>query len=135
MRPRTWPLTSCQKPRIYTSDSAARELNYEVQKVGATFALVSLVVIATNPNAALLELEQKEMELTTRLCGPGDEQALSLVHQATILETYAGITDGGDVIKYVTTELSVTDFTRIVASDRVCAWCSTNFTRTDWVRG
>ncbi len=34
------------------------------------------------------------MEFSTRLCKPGDEQALSLVGQATILETYAGIGDG-----------------------------------------
>jgi hypothetical protein len=34
------------------------------------------------------------MEFSTRLCKPGDEQALSLVGQATILETYAGIGNG-----------------------------------------
>jgi hypothetical protein len=42
------------------------------------------------------------MNFSTRVCGPGDEQALSLVGQGTILETYAGITDGDDLIKYVT---------------------------------
>jgi hypothetical protein len=40
--------------------------------------------------------ERKDMEFTTRVCRPGDEQALSLVAEATILETYAGITDGRD---------------------------------------
>jgi diamine N-acetyltransferase len=64
----------------------------------------------------------EEMEFTTRLCGPGDAQALSLLAQATILETYAGITDGDDLIKYVAAELTVADFTRLEASDRVRAW-------------
>ena len=62
------------------------------------------------------------MEFTTRLCQASDAQALSLVAQATILETYAGITDGDDLIKYVTAESSVADFSRIVASDRMRAW-------------
>jgi diamine N-acetyltransferase len=62
------------------------------------------------------------MEFATRLCRPGDEQALSLVGQATILETYAGITDGDDLVKYANAELSVADFSRIVASDHMRAW-------------
>jgi diamine N-acetyltransferase len=62
------------------------------------------------------------MEFTTRLCGPGDETALSLVAQATILETYAGITEGADLITYVTSELSVADLARMLAEERVRAW-------------
>jgi diamine N-acetyltransferase len=62
------------------------------------------------------------MEFATRVCRPGDAPALSLVAQATILETYAGITDGEDLIKYVNAELTVADFRRIVASDRMRAW-------------
>jgi ribosomal protein S18 acetylase RimI-like enzyme len=118
----------CEKPRIYTADGAVRELQQEVQKPGATTAFVLLVMIVAEPDAALLEPEQKQMELTTRVCGPGDEQALSLLAQATILETYAGITDGGDLIKYVTAELSVTDFARILASDRERAWIAETIT-------
>jgi diamine N-acetyltransferase len=72
--------------------------------------------------ATALGAVRKEMEFTTRLCGPGDEKDLSLVAQATILETYAGITDGNDLVTYVTAELSVADFSRILASDRMCAW-------------
>jgi diamine N-acetyltransferase len=85
-------------------------------------AFVLLIVFATDPNAVLPGPERKQMEFATRLCGPGDEQALSLVAQATILETYAGITDGSDLIKYVRADPSVTDFTRIVASDGARAW-------------
>jgi hypothetical protein len=39
------------------------------------------------------------MEFTPRVCRPGDEQTLSLVAEATILETCAGITDGRDLIQ------------------------------------
>ena len=62
------------------------------------------------------------MEFATRLCRPGDEKALSLVAQATILETYAGIADGDDLTTYVTAQLSAADFRRILASDRMRAW-------------
>ena len=62
------------------------------------------------------------MEFATRLCGPGDEKALSLVAQATILETYAGIADGDDLSTCATAELSAADFSRILASDRMRAW-------------
>ena len=62
------------------------------------------------------------MEFTTRVCRPGDEQALSLVAEATILETYAGITDGRDLVQYVTAELSVANFSRMMGSDRVRVW-------------
>ena len=64
----------------------------------------------------------ERMEFATRLCRPGEEHALSLIAQATILETYAGITDGEDLIKYVTAELSVADFRRMLASNRIRAW-------------
>ena len=62
------------------------------------------------------------MEFTTRLCRPGDESALSLVAQATILETYAGLTDGDDLITYAAAESSVVDFSRIVACEHIRAW-------------
>jgi GNAT superfamily N-acetyltransferase len=60
-------------------------------------------------------------EVVIRACGPGDERALSLVAQATILETYAGIIDGADLIGYVSEEQTVADFTQL-GSDRVRAW-------------
>jgi diamine N-acetyltransferase len=62
------------------------------------------------------------MEFATRLCGCGDEKALSLVAQATVLETYAGITRGDDLITHVTAELSVGEFRHMLAEDRVRAW-------------
>jgi ribosomal protein S18 acetylase RimI-like enzyme len=48
--------------------------------------------------------------------------ALSLVAQATVLETYAGITNGADLIKHVTSALSVGDFSQMLADDRFRAW-------------
>jgi hypothetical protein len=65
------------------------------------------------------------MEFATRLCRPGDEETLSLVARATILETYAGITDGDDLVTYARSELSVADFSQILASDRTRAWIRT----------
>ena len=62
------------------------------------------------------------MELVTRACGAGDEGALSAVAQATILETYAGITNGDDLITYVNAELTAADFRRMLHDDRVRAW-------------
>jgi diamine N-acetyltransferase len=62
------------------------------------------------------------MEFTTRVCRPGDEQMLSLVAQATILETYAGITDGRDLVQYVSAELSVANFGRMMGGDPVRIW-------------
>jgi len=64
------------------------------------------------------------MEFLTRPCSSGDERALSLVAQATILETYAGIIDGDDLIAYANAESSVADFGRMLASDGVRAWIS-----------
>jgi hypothetical protein len=62
------------------------------------------------------------MEFTTRLCRPGDEEALSLVAQGTILETYAGMTDGHDLVTYVAAELSPSDFNRMLSETRIRAW-------------
>lgn len=35
-----------------------------------------------------------------RVCGPGDEEALALVGQATFLETFAGILPGADIVAH-----------------------------------
>lgn len=40
------------------------------------------------------------MEIGIRACGPGDAAALAAVGQATFLETYAGIVDGGDILAH-----------------------------------
>jgi len=48
--------------------------------------------------------------------------ALSLVAQATILETYAGITNGADLVKYVTSTLSADDFSQMLANSRFRVW-------------
>ena len=62
------------------------------------------------------------MDFRLRRCGPGDEIALSLIGQATILETYAGITEGADLYAYATKTLSVESFRELLADDRACAW-------------
>lgn len=63
-----------------------------------------------------------EMQFVIRPCRPGDERALSHVAQATILETYAGITDGPDLLAYVDAELTVDDFAHMLTDDRIRSW-------------
>jgi diamine N-acetyltransferase len=65
---------------------------------------------------------KRQMEFATRLCTPGDAQALSLVAQGIILETYAGITEGHDLVTYVDAELSASNFTRMLSDSRIRAW-------------
>jgi ribosomal protein S18 acetylase RimI-like enzyme len=62
------------------------------------------------------------MKFATRLCRPGDERVLSLVAQATILETYAGITKGSDLVTYVNAELSPEHFSRMLSDDGIRLW-------------
>src|SRR5579863_8300340 len=62
------------------------------------------------------------MDFRLRRCGPGDESAISLIGQATILETYAGIAEGSDLYAYVTKGLSVESFRALLESDRACTW-------------
>lgn len=40
------------------------------------------------------------MDIEIRPCRPGDAAALAAVGQATFLETYAGIVDGGDILAH-----------------------------------
>lgn len=39
-----------------------------------------------------------------RVCGPGDEEALALVGQATFLETFAGVLPGSDIVAHCRTQ-------------------------------
>jgi ribosomal protein S18 acetylase RimI-like enzyme len=48
--------------------------------------------------------------------------AVSLIGQATILETYAGIAEGSDLYAYVTTALSVESVRTLLASERAMSW-------------
>jgi len=57
-----------------------------------------------------------------RPCGPNDAEALSLVAQATILETYAGVSEGSDLYTYVSSALSVEKFRDLLSSDGARAW-------------
>lgn len=41
--------------------------------------------------------------ITLRRCAPGDEEALSLIGQATFLGAYAGMVDGGDILAHCRT--------------------------------
>lgn len=62
------------------------------------------------------------MEFTVRVCEPGDEAVVSLIGQATTLETYAGVTEGSDLIEFVREELSVEAFREILADVGARVW-------------
>jgi ribosomal protein S18 acetylase RimI-like enzyme len=62
------------------------------------------------------------LEFRVRRCDAGDATAISLVGQATILETYAGIAEGSDLYTYVTKDLGVETFRGLLASERACTW-------------
>jgi diamine N-acetyltransferase len=62
------------------------------------------------------------VEFVVRLCVPGDETAVSLIGQATILETYAGVAEGADLYVYASKELSVEEFRSLLSSDRARIW-------------
>jgi diamine N-acetyltransferase len=62
------------------------------------------------------------MDFRLRLCGPGDEKAVSLIGQATILETYAGLAEGSDLYAYVTKDLGVESVREVLTSERACTW-------------
>ena len=62
------------------------------------------------------------MQFLLRSCGRGDENALSLIGQATILETYAGLAEGEDLYAYVREEFSVGKVTEILNDELVKAW-------------
>jgi ribosomal protein S18 acetylase RimI-like enzyme len=62
------------------------------------------------------------VEFDLRLCGLGDETALSLVSQATILETYTGVAEGADLYEYVGKEFGVEVFRGLLSSERARIW-------------
>jgi diamine N-acetyltransferase len=62
------------------------------------------------------------MDFCLRLCGEDDAMAVSLIGQATILETYAGIADGSDLYAYVTKDLSTERFRELLGSERTRVW-------------
>jgi len=62
------------------------------------------------------------MEFTLRRCGLGDENALSLIARATILETYPGLSNGEDIYLYVTHELGPDEFREHLAREDAAVW-------------
>jgi ribosomal protein S18 acetylase RimI-like enzyme len=60
--------------------------------------------------------------LTIRACRPGDEAALALVGQATFLETFAGILDGGAVVAHCNTAHAPDVYAGWLRDDRFRLW-------------
>ncbi len=63
------------------------------------------------------------MDFVLRTCRPGDETALSLVARATILETYAGLSEGEDIYAYLTQALDEDEFHQWFAREDARVWC------------
>jgi ribosomal protein S18 acetylase RimI-like enzyme len=62
------------------------------------------------------------LEFRVRRCDADDATAISLLCQATILETYAGIAEGSDLYAYITKDLGTDTFRELLASERACTW-------------
>jgi ribosomal protein S18 acetylase RimI-like enzyme len=57
-----------------------------------------------------------------RACGPGDEQALALVGQATFLEAFAGALSGEDILLHCTTQHSPDVYRAWLMEGRARVW-------------
>jgi diamine N-acetyltransferase len=62
------------------------------------------------------------MQFNLRRCVPGDENALSLIARATILETYPGLSNGEDIYSYVATELGPDEFREYLSRKDAPIW-------------
>ncbi|MES1167367.1 MAG: N-acetyltransferase [Pseudomonadota bacterium] len=60
-----------------------------------------------------------------RRCGPGDEGALSLIGQATFLESFAGILPGGDILAHCEKRHSVAVYRKWLGNKDAFLWLST----------
>jgi diamine N-acetyltransferase len=57
-----------------------------------------------------------------RQCHPGDEQVLSLIGQATFLETFAGVIDGRDILEHCTREHSAEKYAAWLGDSASAMW-------------
>jgi ribosomal protein S18 acetylase RimI-like enzyme len=62
------------------------------------------------------------VEIRVRLCGPGDEKALSLVGQATFLEAFAGILSGEDILLHCANQHSPDIYKQWLGDARASTW-------------
>jgi diamine N-acetyltransferase len=61
-------------------------------------------------------------DIQIRICHPGDETALSLIGQATFLETFAGILDGQDILAHCTNSHASSVYRDWLTQDRTKIW-------------
>jgi len=62
------------------------------------------------------------MQFNVRRCGLGDENVLSLIARATILETYPGLSNGEDIYSYVLQELGPEEFREYLGREDAPVW-------------
>lgn len=60
--------------------------------------------------------------ISIRRAGPGDEDALALVGQATFLETFAGVLDGAAIIEHCRRAHSAAHYSQWLRDADVAAW-------------
>jgi ribosomal protein S18 acetylase RimI-like enzyme len=61
-------------------------------------------------------------QIGIKRCRPGDELALSLVGQATFLETFAGLLGGNDIIEHCQNQHSVENYRQWLNDTRYALW-------------
>jgi ribosomal protein S18 acetylase RimI-like enzyme len=60
--------------------------------------------------------------MTVRVCAPGDETILSLLGQATFLESFAGMLDGNDILRHCMHEHSPAVYRSWLENEDFCIW-------------
>ena len=62
------------------------------------------------------------MDIQVRVCGAGDEEALSLVGRATFLEAFAGILNSEDILLHCATQHSPDVYRKWLGEPRASSW-------------
>ena len=61
-------------------------------------------------------------DIQVRVCGPGDEQALSLIGQSTFLDAFAGVLNGEDILLHCATQHHPDIYRGWLANPRARTW-------------
>jgi ribosomal protein S18 acetylase RimI-like enzyme len=62
------------------------------------------------------------VKIDVRVCGPGDEQALALIGQATFLEAFAGVLSADDILLHCATQHTPDIYKEWLANPRARTW-------------
>jgi ribosomal protein S18 acetylase RimI-like enzyme len=62
------------------------------------------------------------VNIHVRVCGPGDEQVLALIGQATFLDSFAGVLSGEDILRHCLTQHAPDIYKAWLADSRARTW-------------